>query len=382
MSFAAKEQKRRSMETAIHTQQGPNLFPFPPAAAAAFMGGNSNFGGDPMDGRDLEEERILARERAMNGGDDDEEDEDDYDEAEEDEEGFDKEYHYQDYIDAAESDAATREAAARAAAEEADKEDEVDQQQQQEFQQQPQQQPPQPQLAFQNAAAAWAQAQAAAERGGAAAAEEFSFGGGGGGDIAPGAALRHDFTSSRTATPAASPDDASAVASADRMHLTKEERLWAIDIKDVIEAEAELDNLSDFMYAQLALIERDNVEAALERAFTMQAFREEYKITDTFQDGRLFLKNLVDLFPGVYMSLSYNQRDGNYVMAIDLAKFDMQGIATPEGVATWLGGGYYFFHCCCPDFESIRRGWCALFETEGYVCSCSMSCRHIVGVFV
>lgn len=63
-----------------------------------------------------------------------------------------------------------------------------------------------------------------------------------------------------------------------RTMLSEQEISWALNIKRVIESHPELDSLSDYAYAQLALIVKDNIQEAVERTQHMQCFREEYDI--------------------------------------------------------------------------------------------------------
>ena len=45
-----------------------------------------------------------------------------------------------------------------------------------------------------------------------------------------------------------------------RITLTEEETRWAKAIKTAIEEDPEVDNLNDFLYAQIALIDKDDIE--------------------------------------------------------------------------------------------------------------------------
>ena len=49
------------------------------------------------------------------------------------------------------------------------------------------------------------------------------------------------------------------------MQLTQQELEWAWAIKDAVEQDAELNNLSDMSYGQLALMDHANVEQAIDR---------------------------------------------------------------------------------------------------------------------
>lgn len=83
----------------------------------------------------------------------------------------------------------------------------------------------------------------------------------------------------------------------ERMHLTPAERQWALIVKDLIEGVPELDNLCEFEYAQLALIEHDNVEGDLKRAYQIQLYRQEYGIINTLEDDSKIMQYQSILFP-------------------------------------------------------------------------------------
>ena len=58
----------------------------------------------------------------------------------------------------------------------------------------------------------------------------------------------------------------------DGMWLSPLEQQWALDLRAAIEACPELDPLSDFMYAQIAIYQGGDLEKGLEMATTMQGF--------------------------------------------------------------------------------------------------------------
>jgi hypothetical protein len=169
-------------------------------------------------------------------------------------------------------------------------------------------------------------------------------------------------------TPAASlPCTAMGPYDAGRMVLTEEERGWALAIKAAIEESNEVDNLSDFWYAQLALIEQDNVDEAVSRAYQLQAIRQEYGIVESFQYGRRIVHQAMELFPGYYLCYSFNPRDGNYVLVVDLTKLPMSIFrSNPSSIITKVCEIYFMSHIMCPDMEAIRRGIVCIAECEGY----------------
>ncbi|CAB9500140.1 expressed unknown protein [Seminavis robusta] len=150
-----------------------------------------------------------------------------------------------------------------------------------------------------------------------------------------------------------------------RMQLTDEERQWALNVKQAIEDDPELDSVSDFWVAQLALIEQGDTEAALERAHQMQSFRQEYGILDTYEHGKQVLHEFMDLFPEFFLSFSF--LDGAYVLVFDTAKLYANTLNTkPGAMAAWLGSVYYTNHCMSPDLEAVKRGIVYIIECEGF----------------
>ncbi|CAB9503119.1 expressed unknown protein [Seminavis robusta] len=151
-----------------------------------------------------------------------------------------------------------------------------------------------------------------------------------------------------------------------RMNLSEEERNLAINIKEAIAAAPDVDSVSDFMCVQLALIDGDNTDAAIERVHHLQCFREEYGILDSAQDGVKCFGDYMKLFPGFHLCFSYYHDSGSYVMIYDNTKFEVREVRSPERIHAWLGGSYYTCTIFCPDFEAIRNGTVLVVECEGY----------------
>ena len=149
-----------------------------------------------------------------------------------------------------------------------------------------------------------------------------------------------------------------------RMKLSKQETEWALNIKDTIEGFPDIDNLSDYMYAQLALVEQDNIEAAVERAYKLQLFQKEYGTLDSVADGMRHLRNLVEMFPKYLLSFAF---DGdNTIFVYNYKGFDRRALNTPEKLRTWFVGCYYIAMCVTTDFKEIRDGPMAMAECGGY----------------
>jgi hypothetical protein len=155
-----------------------------------------------------------------------------------------------------------------------------------------------------------------------------------------------------------------------RMILSDRERNVALSIKAAIAANPDVDPVSDFMCAQLALIEGDNLEGAMARAHHLQCLREEYGILDTAEDGRRCFAEYIKLFPRLHLSFTFHNEGGNYVMIHDNAQFDPNRLKSEEQIRSFLGGNYYSCTVFCPDFESIRTGGVFVAECQGYVRQC------------
>lgn len=157
-----------------------------------------------------------------------------------------------------------------------------------------------------------------------------------------------------------------ASATKDRMKLSAEERNLAINIKEAISTANDLDPVSDFMCAQLALIDGDSTESALERVYHLQHFREEYGILDSLADGRRRLGAFMDLTPGFHLCFADDMAMGQTVMVFDNTKFSGKEIRTEADLQLWLGATYYQCTIFTPDFDAIRKGVVLVLECEGY----------------
>ncbi|CAB9515169.1 expressed unknown protein [Seminavis robusta] len=152
-----------------------------------------------------------------------------------------------------------------------------------------------------------------------------------------------------------------------RMRLSDAERQWAIAIKEAISQDPDLDSLSDFEITQFALVQQDDMEAVLERVHKMQAFKQEYSTVDNLGSAKRVLQRCMDLFPGLFLSLSYSQPLERYIVAIDMTKFFKNRVDNDENaLKAWMNFGYYMFHSMNPDFESVRQGVILLVECGGF----------------
>ncbi|CAB9516313.1 expressed unknown protein [Seminavis robusta] len=151
-----------------------------------------------------------------------------------------------------------------------------------------------------------------------------------------------------------------------RMKLTQEERVWALEIKEMIENSPELDTkYNDFMYAQMAIITKGDLEDAMNRAHGLQDFRREYKILDTLEQGHMCMKKFIEILPLHWLSFSFSPSEGTYILVHDVSKIDTNLLNTVSKVETWMAASYYLHTSFSADMACIRRGCISMAECEG-----------------
>ena len=151
-----------------------------------------------------------------------------------------------------------------------------------------------------------------------------------------------------------------------RMAITSNHRNLAVLIKDTIEADPEIDNLPDFWYAQLALVNGDDVDAALEQAASMQYLREEYGIRDTMTDAKKVIWDFLHLYEDWLQSFCYIPNLDSMFVVIDLAACDGKAYDRPNGWKTALAGQYYLRQAVNPDLVCVQNGASTIFECRGF----------------
>ncbi|CAB9506868.1 expressed unknown protein [Seminavis robusta] len=146
-------------------------------------------------------------------------------------------------------------------------------------------------------------------------------------------------------------------------------RAW--QIKRAVEANEELQNLTDFEYAHYALgtSSRQNgdepIEQVLHRIYMMQCFREEYNVKDSLEEGIQVLHDFTIQHRGVTLSVEFLPEGRNFISVEDLAKlYPARDMATPDQVRVYMAGMYYKNHAKMPFFFAIRDGCTAVCECD------------------
>ena len=127
----------------------------------------------------------------------------------------------------------------------------------------------------------------------------------------------------------------------------------------------DVDNLSDFMYAQLALVCGTDMDDAIRRVMGLQDFKQEYKVLEEYKEGCRCFRKVFQLFPEQNLSFSFSPKDGTYVFLHDSSQFNPDAFTSAEMVDEWLKAMYYWHTNFCPDLESIRKGVIVLVECKG-----------------
>lgn len=149
-----------------------------------------------------------------------------------------------------------------------------------------------------------------------------------------------------------------------RMKLSSEHREQALRFKEAARALPELDPLPDLWYAQLAIVCGDDLQGGLDRLTKIQQYKEQYEIVDDLAFGKRCMREYLRTFPGYLMSCDFAQREGTYLMAIDMCAFDAKALrANPMA---FIQGSYFLEQIGSFELESVRKGIIVLIECEGY----------------
>jgi CRAL/TRIO domain len=149
------------------------------------------------------------------------------------------------------------------------------------------------------------------------------------------------------------------------MFLSHAEYDLAVAIRQAVEANEHLTNLTDMEYVQYALTvvsAQETMDSILERIYMMQAFRREYNIQDTAADGIQLFNDLTLQHPGWILTIDYVASTQNYIAIRDLAAFYPSRPKTPVELRIMMGGMYYIFECMNPNFTAIRNGMSSMNE--------------------
>jgi CRAL/TRIO domain len=168
------------------------------------------------------------------------------------------------------------------------------------------------------------------------------------------------------------PQEEDALSGPGTMALSQEEIDRAMEIKTAIVSDPNLDNLSDYEYVQYALAlpaSEEPMATVMEYAYAMQCFRQEYRITDTLEQGSELFRASLRQHPGFFLAIEYVSNPGNFIAIDDVAAFDPKVLSGYEQRRIGMGGFYYRYQCVSSTFQAIRSGVAIMVECDG----CSFS---------
>ncbi|CAB9502467.1 expressed unknown protein [Seminavis robusta] len=162
------------------------------------------------------------------------------------------------------------------------------------------------------------------------------------------------------------------------MHLTAEERTWALQLRHVLQQQDDdepLPLLTDFEVAQYAIVTHGNIGEALRRIHGMHVFCQEYGIQESVDQAMIYFTEWFRHHPGHLLHMDTDPETCEPIVVLDLAAY-FPGIATghkPSNVAPtksltktttlvdvqWhidVIKNYYQLHVSCSNFSSIRQG--------------------------
>ncbi|CAB9525087.1 expressed unknown protein [Seminavis robusta] len=163
------------------------------------------------------------------------------------------------------------------------------------------------------------------------------------------------------------------------MVLTQAEIRWAWAIKHAIKDSNDkssqndkgdksrpfLKEVSDYELAHLAMVTHGDVDDALERVEKIQYFKEEYRISDSAEEGMFLLEALQRQQPWFVVNLEYCKEHGHFTQVYDYAKLNPAAVDYPNDWRVWLGGLYYIGMVCHSNLLACREGVVVIGECEG-----------------
>lgn len=150
------------------------------------------------------------------------------------------------------------------------------------------------------------------------------------------------------------------------MALSPGEVQLAHTIKEAVEAEPTLQNISDFDYVQFALAAKGaSLQLILAKVATIQSFRHEYHLEGSVEEAMYLMDQFTQNHPGFLLDIDYQPYYGNFNIIQDVAAFVPARIQTLDQMKVFMAGFYYRFHAVNCTFRSIREGCTTIFECEG-----------------
>ncbi|CAB9506907.1 expressed unknown protein [Seminavis robusta] len=150
-------------------------------------------------------------------------------------------------------------------------------------------------------------------------------------------------------------------------HLSPNEKELALEIRETIQGLPDVDNVSDFMAAHLAIACKGDMTWAMDRVYKMRDIRKEYKIALTYPEGAKTIQDMFALAPDLLLSYQYNLHTGDVVLVMDMtSQYAKEAFSNPKSMNIVGRGVHYLCHAMFPCFEAVRVGNVHILECEGF----------------
>lgn len=163
------------------------------------------------------------------------------------------------------------------------------------------------------------------------------------------------------------------------MELSADERQWALNLKRAAAAHPDIltQNMTDYEFAQHAIVARDDLDGGLARIRGLQSFKDRYGILldGSFEQGMRDVFAFKNFLPSFYLgSAAYSsggsstsssshhndekEEDGasSQVICFDFSRYQTQKLDSEEAYAVCMRAYFYALQVTSSNFASIRNG--------------------------
>lgn len=154
--------------------------------------------------------------------------------------------------------------------------------------------------------------------------------------------------------------------------ITEEEHAFALQIRRAVEEDEELRPLTDFEYAQYAIVTKGNLQEALSRIHGMQAFRDEYGINNSVQQCHEAYVEHFRQFPGYVLHFDIDESTQEPIVVLDLGRFKPNKTMEHTDPSkhpdfNWrveVTRSYYQTFFLAPSLAAIRQGVFSIIDCQ------------------
>ena len=153
------------------------------------------------------------------------------------------------------------------------------------------------------------------------------------------------------------------------MDLTDEERGWALSIKKaMMDADpAFAQSISDFEYAQHAIVAKEKISKALRRIRRLRDFKQEHGISrenETLEAGLELIQRFEQLAPGFFMAFGQDEKGGS-ITTWHYSSFFPKNFEKAQDWRNCFAAFYYLMEAMQPDIAAVRQGVVFLADCKG-----------------